>query len=206
MFEIQNYGSFILAILAFQLFPGAGTVTILNATARNGINAGMRTVFGTITGDFIYMLGAVLGLAAVLSAHPRMLAVAQWIGVFYLCWMGINFFRSKNFETPINNSQQVVNWKFFRQALAVSLTNPKAIMFFMAFFPLFLSKDSGPFILIILMLHVSVISFLYQTGLVLVGNVVALRLSKWKWSRLVISRLLGVVFIGFGVKLAINIK
>lgn len=206
MFDIQNYGSFILAIVAFQLFPGPGTVTILNATARNGINAGMRTVFGTITGDFIYMSGAVLGLAALLSANPGVLAVAQWIGVVYLCWMGFNFLRSKNSNRPDSKAPQTGNWKHFRQALAVSLTNPKVIMFFMAFFPLFLSSDSSPATLFILMLHVTAISFLYQTGLVLIGNTIARRLSKWKWTRLVASRLLGIAFIGFGVKLAITIK
>ena len=41
MFDIQNYTSFVMAILLFQLIPGAGTIAILNATARNGIGAGM---------------------------------------------------------------------------------------------------------------------------------------------------------------------
>ncbi len=206
MFDIQNYNSFLMAIIAFQLLPGPGTITILNATARKGVSAGMRTVLGTITGDFIYMSGAVLGLAAVLSAYPSVLAITQWIGVIYLCWMGFKFLRSKNSDKPINVALDAGGWEYYRQALAVGLTNPKVIMFFMAFFPLFLSKDSGPVTLFILMLHVSVISFLYQTGLVLVGNAVALRLSKWKWSRLAASRLLGVLFIGFGVKLATSIR
>ena len=206
MFDIQNYSSFLMAIFAFQLLPGPGTITILNATARRGVNVGMRTVLGTITGDFLYMFGAVLGLAAVLSAYPGALATAQWIGVFYLCWMGLKFLRSKDSEKPIANTPDAGGWAYYKQALAVSLTNPKVIMFFMAFFPLFLSKDSGPVTLLILMMHVSVISFLYQTGLVFIGNAVAIRLSKWKWSRMVASRLLGVVFIGFGVKLATNIR
>ncbi len=206
MFDIQNYNSFLMAIIAFQLLPGPGTITILNATARKGVSAGMRTVLGTITGDFIYMSGAVLGLAAVLSAYPSVLAITQWIGVIYLCWMGFKFLRSKNSDKPINFALDAGGWQYYRQALAVGLTNPKVIMFFMAFFPLFLSKDSGPVTLFVLMLHVSVISFLYQTGLVLVGNAVALRLSKWKWSRLVASRLLGILFIGFGVKLATSIR
>ena len=206
MFGIQNYISFILAILAFQLFPGAGTATILNATARDGISAGMRTVLGTITGDFVYMLSAVLGLAAVLNAYPGFLTFAQWIGVIYLCWIGIKYLRIKSIGQVDKEAQHAGHWKHFRQALAVALTNPKVIMFFMAFFPLFLSEGSGPVTLVILMLHVSIISFFYQTGLVLVGNLVARRLSQWRWPRLVASKLLGIVFIGFGVKLAISIN
>ena len=206
MFGIQNYSSFILAIIAFQLFPGAGTVTILNATARHGVNAGMRSVFGTLTGDFIYMLSAVLGLAAVLAAHPKMLAIAQWIGVIYLCWMGVTFILSNADKQHTAEGPSQESWHYYRQALAVGLTNPKAIMFFMAFFPLFMDSNSSLFTLIALMMHVSIISLLYQTGLVLVGNAVATFLSRWKWSRRIASKLLGVVFIAFGVRLAINIK
>ena len=67
MFGIQNYSNFILAIIVFQLIPGAGTVAILNATVRNGVGGGMKAVFGTLSGDFIYMLAAVPG------RHPQCL-------------------------------------------------------------------------------------------------------------------------------------
>lgn len=205
MVDIQNYTSFVLAIIAFQLFPGAGTMTILNATASKGVDAGMKSVFGTITGDFLYMLSAVLGLAAILHAYPDVLAAAQWLGVGYLCWMGLGFLFSKG-ATPKQTIRADRHWNCYRQALAVSMTNPKVILFFMAFFPLFLSKNAGPITLLALMLHVSAISLIYQTGLVMIGNTVARRLSRWKWSRLVASKLLGVVFIGFGVKLAVSIR
>jgi threonine/homoserine/homoserine lactone efflux protein len=124
MFDIQNYSSFILAVLLFQLYPGAGTIAILNATARDSICGGMKAVFGTLTGDFIYMLSAVLGLAAILAAYPSILNIAQCIGVIYLFWIGFKFLR-----VPINGVKDMEienkNWDFYRQALAVSLTNPQ---------------------------------------------------------------------------------
>ena len=52
MFDIQNYASFVLAVLVFQLIPGAGTIAIVNATARNGTAAGMAAVAGTLAGEF----------------------------------------------------------------------------------------------------------------------------------------------------------
>jgi len=204
MFNIQNYGSFIMAIVVFQIIPGAGTITILNATARKGVGIGMSTVFGTITGDFIYMLAAVLGLAAVLSAYPSILASAQWIGVIYLCWMGWKLLRASVTEQSVDVALDQGGWTYFRQGLAVSLTNPKVIIFFMAFFPLFLNAESVPVTLFILMAHVSVISFLFQTGLVFFGNAAALRLSKWPYARLFATRLAGVALIGFGAKLALS--
>ena len=204
MFDIQNYGSFIMTIVVFQLIPGAGTITILNATARGGIGSGMKAVLGTLSGDFTYMLAAVLGLAAILSAYPGILASAQWIGVAYLCWIGWKLLRTSVMDQPTDIVLVQKGWAYFRQALAVSLTNPKVIMFFMAFFPLFLGSESTPFTLLTLMGHVTAISFLYQTFLVLAGNAAAQRLSHWQYARLLATRLAGIALIGFGVKLAFS--
>lgn len=204
MFGIQNYGSFIAAVVVFQLIPGAGTISILNATARNGVGGGMKAVFGTLSGDFIYMCAAVLGLAAILGAWPGILAGAQWAGAAYLCWLGFRLLAASAKAGPAPAAVHQNGWIYFRQALAVSLTNPKVIMFFMAFFPLFLSPASTPLTLVILMVHVSVISFLYQICLVTAGNAVAGRLARWPWARRTAIRLAGVALIGFGVRLAVR--
>lgn len=150
------------------------------------------------------MLVAVLGLATLLSAYPNILAGAQWVGVIYLCWLGVKLMRMSGEDSF--NAQDLGNggWQYFRQALAVSLTNPKVIVFFMAFFPFFLRPESKPVTLLVLMVHVTAISLLYQTGLVLVGNAVALRLSQWQNARLIATRLAGVAFIAFGIKLAFS--
>ena len=57
MFDIQNYPQFILAIVVFQLIPGAGTLAIVNASARSGIKMGMAAVAGTLIGDAVYIIG-----------------------------------------------------------------------------------------------------------------------------------------------------
>jgi threonine/homoserine/homoserine lactone efflux protein len=206
MYNIQNYGSFILSVIAFQMIPGAGTITILNATARKGINGGMKSVFGTLSGDFIYMLSAVLGLSAILSAYPTILKGAQWIGVAYLCWVGLKLLWSSGKNGPADIYPRKEKWAYFRQGMAVSLTNPKTIMFFMAFFPLFLSSESTPITLLLLMGHVTIISFIYQTFLVLAGNAVTQKLTKWKLVHMVAKRLAGIAFLAFGLKLAFNNK
>ena len=84
------------------------------------------------------------------------------------------------------------------------LTNPKAIMFFVAFFPLFLTADSRPRTLGVMMAHVCLISLVYQTGLVLVGKAVAVRLSRFQHIRVLARRVVGLGLIGFGIKLAVR--
>ena len=204
MFDIQNYTSFIVAIIIFQAIPGPGTLAILNATARNGIGAGLGAVAGTILGDFIYMSGAVLGLAAVMYAYPLAFEMMQWFGVAYLCWLGIKLLWSpvssdKNPPVPKKRG-----WFYFRQAGLISLTNPKVILFFLAFFPLFLQPEASSITLVAMMAHVTILSLLYQTSLVLLGNLVARKLSACPSARRVATRLAGIALIGFGIKLAAN--
>ena len=204
MVEIQNYASFIAAILVFQLIPGPGTLAILNATARNGVQAGLGAVLGTLLGDFVYMVAAVAGLATVMKANPLLFQALQWFGAAYLCWMGFQLLRTsfKSMNHSVEPKQSA--WIYFRQALTVSLTNPKVILFFVAFFPLFLQATATSTTLLIMMLHVTVLSFLYQLALVLVGNKIAQQLKALPSARKIATRLAGMALLGFGIKLALN--
>lgn len=204
MFDIQNYVSFIAAILVFQLIPGPGTLAILNATGRDGVRAGLGAVLGTLLGDFLYMVAAVAGLATIMQANPLLFQGLQWLGVVYLCWMGIQLLRSSNMTRSSQPERQQSSGIYFQQAFVVSLTNPKVILFFVAFFPLFLRPDASTTTLAMMMLHVTVLSFLYQAGLVVVGHQVAQRLKTLPSARKIAIRLAGVTLIGFGVKLALN--
>lgn len=204
MFDIQNYSSFIAAIVVFQIVPGPGTLAILNATARNGIGAGLGAVFGTLAGDFLFMVAAVAGLAAIMNAHPVVFQALQWFGAAYLCWLGLQLLRSRMAGEPAKSEARKSVWIYFRQACAVSLTNPKVILFFVAFFPLFLGPESSSGTLVAMMLHVTGISLLYQAGLVLIGNTVAQRLRSIPSVRLVATRLAGIALISFGIKLMAN--
>jgi threonine/homoserine/homoserine lactone efflux protein len=202
MFDIQNYGSFIGAIVIFQLSPGPGTLAILNATARNGVGAGLGAVLGTLAGDFLFMVAAVAGLAAVMNANPEMFQALQWFGAAYLCWMGLQLLRARVASDAASTEPRRVASVHFRQAFAVSITNPKVVLFFVAFFPLFLRPDSSSLTLAAMMVHVTVISFLYQAGLVFAGNSIARKLEALPSARRIATRLAGVALIGFGIKLA----
>lgn len=205
MFDIQNYSSFLIAILIFQVVPGPGTIAILNATARHGIGSGFGAVLGTLLGDFIYMIAAMLGLAAIMQANPLLFEAVQWFGAAYLCWIGILLLRTRYTEDSVTAQPPPgTGWAYFRQACFVSLTNPKVMLFFVAFFPLFLRPDASAGTLAAMMLHVSVLSFVYQAGLVLVGNAVAERLKSYPPAQRLATRLAGIALVGFSLRLAIS--
>jgi len=204
MFGIQDYPSFLTAILVFQMVPGPGTLAILAATARDGLSGGLGAVLGTLLGDFLYMLGAVLGLAAVLAAYPVAFSALRWFGIAYLTWIGIAMLRSAGAGRAPGADAPMRGLAHFRRAFAVSLTNPKVVLFFMAFFPLFLHPGARPGTLGLMMVHVTVLSALYQTGLVLAGNAVARRLAAFPAARAVGTRLAGIALVAFGIRLALD--
>ena len=206
MFGIHNYPSFVAAILVFQLIPGAGTIAILNATARNGRAAGMAAVAGTLVGDAVFMVAAVAGLAAVMQATPVLFQTLQWFGAAYLGWMGFKLVTAQVHAGPEAMQPRLSAWKHFRQSALVSLTNPKVMLFFVSFFPLFLTPQASATTLGVMMLHVTVLSLVYQAALVLVGNGVAMRLKALPSARKVATRLAGVALLGFGIRLAAGIR
>ncbi|MCX7177441.1 MAG: LysE family translocator [Proteobacteria bacterium] len=204
MFEIQHYSSFILAILIFQMAPGPGTFVILGAAARGGLRSGMSAVCGTLAGDLVYMLAAALGLAALLAAAPVLFVALQWLGIAYLGWIGLALLRESAATQAAAADGERSSWQYFRRGFGVALTNPKVVLFFMAFFPLFMRADARPATLVSMMLHVTLLSLLYQLGLVLIGNLLARRLAKVAAARRIANRLAGMALIGCGIKLAFD--
>ena len=204
MFGIRNYASFVAAIVIFQLVPGPGTLSILHATARSGIAAGLGAVFGTLLGDMLYMIAAMVGLAAVMQAHPALFQCLQWFGAAYLGWMGLQLLRQQAAGSQAAAATRQNAWPYFRQALAVSLTNPKVVLFFVAFFPLFLHADASSATLAVMAAHVTILCLFYQATLVFVGNAIARRLASLRVASALATRLAGGVLLAFAVRLALD--
>ena len=130
----------------------------------------------------------------------------QWLGITYLCWIGIKLLREPPAQDAAEEGARPGAGFYFRRGFAVALTNPKVIMFFMAFFPLFMRPGAGPLTLVSMMLHVTLICLLYEIGLVLIGNYIAKLLSNVQAARRIGNRLAGAALLGFGLKLALGDK
>jgi threonine/homoserine/homoserine lactone efflux protein len=139
-----------------------------------------------------------------MNANPFLFRGLQWFGIAYICWMGFQLIRTRIENGGEKDEPLGSGFLYFRQAFTVSLTNPKVLLFFVAFFPLFLRADASPVTLGIMMAHVTVISFIYQAVLVFVGNALARKLSALPYARRVATRLAGITLIGFGIKLALG--
>lgn len=200
-FGISDYGSFVAAIVLFLAIPGPGNLALITATGKGGIGGGLGATFGVIAGDQVLMWLAVAGVATVLATYPAAFSAVQWVGAAYLAWLGWKMWSAQPGDAPVLNIQPR---HYFQQALAITLLNPKAIVFYMAFFPLFVDPQhhQGLISFAVMAATIAGLTFLYGLGMTLLTHYLAERMRAnprvVRW----LEKLAGVFLIGFGLKLA----
>ena len=201
MFGIADYGAFVAAIVLFLASPGPGNLALLTSTGKGGIRGGLAATMGLIAGDQVLMWLAVAGVAAMLAAYPAAFAAVQWIGAGYLAWLGFRMLRAKPGDAPILNFRPR---DYFRQTLFITLLNPKAIVFYMAFFPLFVDpvQHQGFRTFGVMAATIAVLTFIYGLIATLLAHFLAERLRANPRVVAGLEKLAGVFLIGFGIKLA----
>ena len=201
---VQDFWQLVAATMLFLMLPGPGTFCILTCTGQRGIRGGYASLFGVMLGDSVLMLLAALGVAALLQANPVWFNALQYAGAAYLCWLGLRLLLTRSGEgravVPFSHLADV------RRGFLVTLLNPKAIVFYMAFFPLFIDQAShkGPVTLLAISAIVLCCTLCYGSFLVLVGNAAASRMRENRAMAALATRLAGVFLIGFGIKISTN--
>jgi threonine/homoserine/homoserine lactone efflux protein len=203
MFGIADYGAFVAAIVLFLAIPGPGNLALITSTGKGGIRGGLAATFGVIAGDQVLMWAAVAGVAALLAASPALFGAVQWIGAAYLAWLGWKMLTAKPGDAPVLNIRPR---QYFQQAAAITLLNPKAIVFYMAFFPLFVdpARHQGLLTFGAMAATIAALTFLYGLGLTLLVHHLAERLRANPRIGRALEKLAGVFLIGFGVKLVLK--
>jgi threonine/homoserine/homoserine lactone efflux protein len=200
---VADYGAFVIAIIVFLLIPGPGNLALITSTSKGGIAGGMGATFGVIAGDQVLLWAAVAGVSAVMAAYPTAFHVVQWAGAIYLAWLGIKMLMAKPGDAPI---LQIKPRHYFRQALLITLLNPKAIVFYMAFFPLFVDPKlhQGMTTFAVMAATIAGLTFLYGLTSVLITHFLAERIRSSPKVTSLLNKAAGVFLIGFGIKLAVS--
>ena len=203
MFGVADYGAFVAAIIIFLAIPGPGNLALITSTGKGGIPAGLAATFGIIAGDQVLMWLAVAGVAALLVAYPAAFHAVQWLGAAYLGWLGMKMLLAKAGSAPVLHIQPR---HYFRQAALITLLNPKAIVFYMAFFPLFVdpARHQGMLTFAVMAATIATLTFSYGLIAVLLTHYLAERMRANPLIGRVLEKLAGVFLLGFGVKLAIS--
>jgi leucine efflux protein len=200
MLGIADFWAFCGAILIFLALPGPGTFALLTSTAKGGLRAGAAATLGIIVGDQVLLWLAVAGVAAVLAAHPDAFRAVQWAGAAYLGWIGLRLiFARDGAASPVRIEPRA----YARQAFLITLLNPKAIVFYMAFFPLFIDPAThrGASTFAAMAVTIAVITAAYGLALCAFAQAVSKQVSAHKKVARGLERLACLFLVGFGLRL-----
>jgi threonine/homoserine/homoserine lactone efflux protein len=203
MFGISDYGAFVAAFVLLLFLPGPGNLALITSTSQGGMRGGVASVLGLLLGDQVLLWMTVAGVAALLQSYPHLFMALQWVGAAYLAWLGAKMVLAKPGEGP---AIQITPGKYFKETMLITLLNPKAIMFYFAFFPQFidLEKHQGMTTFVFMAITIAVLGFLYCFGVVLITHTMAERIRANPKMSGLLQKLAGVCLIGFGLKLAVG--
>lgn len=203
MLGVSDYGAFVVAVIVFLAIPGPGNLALITSTSKGGVVGGLAATLGVIAGDQVLMWAAVAGVAALLSTSPMLFNGVQWLGAGYLAWLGFRMITAKAGDAPVIT---IHAGQYFRQALMITLLNPKAIVFYMAFFPLFVdpAHHRGLVTFGVMAATIAVLTFLYGLVVTLLTRHFAERLRANPTATRWLNRLAGTMLLGFGLKLALS--
>lgn len=166
---ISDVNLFIVAFIILLLLPGPGNLALVTATSKHGIKAGLITTLGIMLGDQVLLWLATGGVAALLITYPAAFKVMQLVGAAYLAYMGAMLVWKKTEGRAV---LELKHGGFIMQGFLLTLLNPKAIMFYMAFFPQFIDAENHLGFMTLLVMAVLV------AGMVLVYSVVFCSLTR----------------------------
>lgn len=212
MFGITDLITFIIGTILIVILPGPNSLYVMSVASRYGIKVGYQGALGVYTGDLILIILTALGAASLLHAFPWLFILLKIVGALYLSYLGIKLFKAayqtwKAVETPEQLQTEQISiekLKPFKTALTISILNPKAILFYLSFFVQFVDP-AYPYPAITftaLAIVLQIISMSYLTLLIFSGAKLATYFShRYKFTACCVASV-GLLFCGFGLKLA----
>ena len=198
--ELSNWLLYAAAALGLSLTPGPNGLLALTHGALFGTKKTISTIFGGLTGFFLVIAMSMFGIGALLAASASLLTVLKWVGGAYLVFLGIQVWRSP--ALAISRDKVSGRAGLYRAGLFSALSNPKGILFFVAFLPQFIEPERSLFTQFVIMAATFlVIEFFYELTVAALAD----RITPWL-ARVGknFNRTFGAVFIAIGVLLPLR--
>ena len=198
------FAAYCLAVTILVLIPGPVVTLVVANSLRQGSRSGLATVAGASIGNAILLGATAVGLIAFFALLSEVFEIVRWVGAAYLIWLGIKAWRAHgtheaaSLPRPARSSRAV-----FLQGFVIAITNPKAILFYIAFLPQFVDPHlpAGPQLLLMIATMI-VMALLTDSGYALL----AARARGWftvPERRRLQSRITGTLLIGVGCALLV---
>ncbi|MFD5517784.1 leucine efflux protein LeuE [Streptomyces sp. NPDC127066] len=213
MLGVIDLPTYLAGLVLIVLLPGPNSLYVLSVAARKGVRTGYTAAAGVWCGDTVLMTLSAAGVASLLQANAVLFSIVKYAGAGYLTWLAVGMLRAaramwlarrepvaENAETEAEAGERP-----FRRALVISLFNPKAILFFVAFFVQFVDPGYAypALSFVVLGAFAQLASVLYLTALIFSGTRLAAAFRRRKRLSAGATTAAGALFLGFAVKLTL---
>lgn len=217
MLGVTDLPTYLAGLALIILLPGPNSLYVLSVAARRGVRTGYTAAAGVWCGDTVLMTLSAAGVASLLQANAVLFGIVKYAGAGYLAWLAVGMLRGAValWRSRREKAADVAGEgggaagaaeRPFRRALVISLLNPKAILFFIAFFVQFVDPGYAypALSFVVLGAFAQLASFLYLTALIFSGTRLAEAFRRRKRLAAGASSAAGALFLGFAVKLSLS--
>lgn len=200
--ELSVWSAFCIASLVLAIAPGPDNLFVLSQSAIYGARSGIIVVIGLCSGLVVQTLFAACGIAAVVAAVPALFFAIKLAGALYLFYLAYKAWVHAHDDITANSVSKKTGAMLWRRGLIMNITNPKVQIFFLAFFPQFVAKETEGWDLVIQMV-IQGVTFIAATLIVFAAIAVCAGAiaSKIKSPgfRFYLNRLSALLFVGLGL-------
>jgi len=186
------------AMFLLAITPGPGVFATVSRALTSGFKPSSFVVMGIVTGDLIFLLFAIFGLSALASVMGNFFIMIKYIGGLYLLWLGFKIWTSKPVGIEIAMIAETSQLSNFLSGLAITLGNPKVILFYLGFLPTFIHLQTltGQDIIIVAIIVSTVLGSTMLGYAYMAAR--AKQMIKNKRSERIMNRIAGSVMIATG--------
>jgi threonine/homoserine/homoserine lactone efflux protein len=200
---LLTYGAVVLGLF---LIPGPAVLLVLARASVGGRGVGIATGLGIAAGDLVHTVMATVGLSAILMTSAVAFGIVKYAGAGYLIYLGIRALLERSGDLSLAPARLVDAPLAFRQAVLAEVLNPKTALFFLAFLPQFVHPEHGSVVL-----QLAVLGLVFVAMSAVYTAIIALaagHVSGWiarhrgigRWQ----GRVIGAIYVGLGVRLALQ--
>ena len=146
------------AMVALAMLPSLSVLAVVARSAALGFSHGLATAMGIVVGDFIFIVLAIYSLSAVAENMSGLFKLVQYGGGIYLIWSGIKLIRDRSKSMEVVRVETTSRLSSFASGLSITLSDQKAIFFYLSFFPAFLNLNQVSIFDVIIVMAISTVA------------------------------------------------
>lgn len=149
MISLNTLLIYISSVVIISATPGPNMLLAMTSGIKYGLRPIWPTMLGAVGGVITILCLSMSGLGAILKSSQELFSILKWVGAVYLIYLGIKMWRDRSAPVDTTEANASANllrapsfWVQFRMGVGVALSNPKAILFGLAFFPQFIDPNT----------------------------------------------------------------